>query len=185
MSIQQMAELDRAAKPAFGPQLQWDVEQFLYREAALLDAQDYDPWLALFTPDVHYFMPVTTDKLRQHNRRQTSGDGNVMIFDEDYGALEIRVRRFNLPTCWSEQPLTRSRRIIGNVIIGAGANANELRVESKFVITLSRQDNPAEFFSGVREDILRREDGGSWRIASRKIVGDQSVLPMSATTVFF
>jgi 3-phenylpropionate/cinnamic acid dioxygenase small subunit len=185
MALEQIAELDRAAKPAFGPQLQWDVEQFLYREAALLDAQDYDRWLRLFTADVHYVMPVTTDKLRQHNRRPGTGEGEVMIFDEDHEALEIRVRRFNLPTCWSEQPLTRSRRIIGNVQISEGSEAGTLRVESKFIVTLSRQDNPAEFFSGLRQDILRGDDGGSWRIASRRIIGDQSVLPMSATTVFF
>jgi 3-phenylpropionate/cinnamic acid dioxygenase small subunit len=185
MSFEKITELERAAKPAFGPQLQWDVEQFLYREAALLDAQDYVRWLGLFTADVHYVMPVTTDKLRQHNRRPGTGEGQVMIFDEDHEALEIRVRRFNLPTCWSEQPLTRSRRIIGNVRISEGADAGELRVESKFVITLSRQDHPAEFFSGLREDVLRREDGVNWRIASRRIIGDQSVLPMSATTVFF
>jgi 3-phenylpropionate/cinnamic acid dioxygenase small subunit len=185
MSIEQTVELDWATNSTLGPQLQWEVEQFLYQEAAFLDAREYDQWLGLFTHDVHYFMPLVTDKLRRHNRRQTSGDDNVMIFDEDYDMLEIRVKRLMAPTCWSEDPPTRSRRIIGNVRVTEGAVASELRVESKFVVTLSRQDNPAEFYSGVREDLLRRDKGGAWRIASRKIVGDQSVLPMSATTVFF
>ena len=185
MSKEQTAELDRATKPVLGPQLQWDVEQFLYGEAALLDDGQFEQWLGLFTPDIQYFMPLVTDRLRRHNRRPTSGEHDVKIYDDDHAMLATRVRRLMMPTCWSEDPPTRSRRIISNVRINEGDRVGELRVESKFIITLCRQDNPADFFSGMREDVLRREGDGTFRIASRKIVGDQAVLPMSATTVFF
>ena len=32
------------------------VEQFLYREARLLDERRFHEWLELFTEDVHYWM---------------------------------------------------------------------------------------------------------------------------------
>ena len=32
------------------------VEQFLYREARLLDERRFHDWLGLFTDDVHYWM---------------------------------------------------------------------------------------------------------------------------------
>ena len=35
-----------------------DIEEFLYREAALLDAWKLEEWLALFTEDAHYFVPT-------------------------------------------------------------------------------------------------------------------------------
>ena len=34
-----------------------DVEQFLYREARLLDERRFREWLELFAADVRYWMP--------------------------------------------------------------------------------------------------------------------------------
>ena len=36
------------------------VEEFLYHEAALLDAWRLDEWLALFTADGRYMVPTTS-----------------------------------------------------------------------------------------------------------------------------
>jgi len=36
----------------------FEVERFYYDEAALLDAHRYDEWLALFSDDARYFMPI-------------------------------------------------------------------------------------------------------------------------------
>ena len=38
--------------------LKEEIEQFLYREAELLDERRYEEWLELFTEDAHYFMPM-------------------------------------------------------------------------------------------------------------------------------
>ena len=46
---------DRLARHA----LRLDVEEFLYAEAALLDAWHLDEWLALFTGDARYEVPST------------------------------------------------------------------------------------------------------------------------------
>ena len=40
-----------------GRDLVFEIEQFLYREARLLDDERYDEWLALMAPDIHYRMP--------------------------------------------------------------------------------------------------------------------------------
>ena len=39
-----------------------EVEQFLYREARLLDERRFHAWLALFTDDVRYWMPVRSTR---------------------------------------------------------------------------------------------------------------------------
>lgn len=41
-------------------ELQNAVEQFYYREAQLLDYQNYEAWLALLTQDIQYWMPIRT-----------------------------------------------------------------------------------------------------------------------------
>jgi len=38
-----------------------DVQQFLYREARFLDDRDWDSWLALYAPDVEFWMPSWDD----------------------------------------------------------------------------------------------------------------------------
>jgi p-cumate 2,3-dioxygenase beta subunit len=39
--------------------LQYEVEQFLYKEAYLLDQWLLDQWLELFTKDARYVVPTT------------------------------------------------------------------------------------------------------------------------------
>ena len=67
-------------------QLQHDVEQFLYRQAELLDAKRWQDWIDLFTPDGVYWMPA--DPSHKH------WDGMPAIFAED--AAEWRVH-FHVP----------------------------------------------------------------------------------------
>ena len=38
-----------------------DVRQFLYREARLLDDKEWNDWLALYAPDVEFWMPSWDD----------------------------------------------------------------------------------------------------------------------------
>ena len=44
---------------------QYEVERFYYDEAALLDAHRYDEWLALFSDDAHYFMPIRRTRMQR------------------------------------------------------------------------------------------------------------------------
>ena len=45
------------AKKANGRDVQYDVEQFLYRQAELLDTKQWQPWIDLFANDGVYWMP--------------------------------------------------------------------------------------------------------------------------------
>ena len=38
------------------------IEQFLYREARLLDARQFRQWLELFTDDIRYWMPMRSNR---------------------------------------------------------------------------------------------------------------------------
>src|SRR5258708_13126933 len=45
-----------------GDEIVREVEQFLYREARLLDERRFHEWLELFTDDVHYWMGARTNR---------------------------------------------------------------------------------------------------------------------------
>ena len=184
MSAQTTALEARAAARTIGPQLQWEIEQFLYQEARLLDERRYEEWLALMAEDVVYEMPLRVDRLRRDERRYHVPD-EIKIFDDDLASLKARVRRLQSGVAWSEDPPTRVRHLVSNVQIAAGDASDELKVTVVFVVCVSRMSEPPTIFYGQRHDVLRRKGDGGWRIARRTVLGDQSVSPSNNLTVFF
>jgi benzene/toluene dioxygenase beta subunit len=47
------------------PELQQEIEQFLYHEARVLDERRYEEWYALLTDDIHYYMPTRYNRLKR------------------------------------------------------------------------------------------------------------------------
>jgi p-cumate 2,3-dioxygenase beta subunit len=84
------------------------VEDFLYREAALLDAWQLDEWLELFTEDCRYVVPATD---------LPDGDPSVTLglIDDDRTRLRGRVDRLNSAKAYREFPWSRTTRLVSNV----------------------------------------------------------------------
>ena len=47
-----------------------EIEQFLYREARLLDTQQFEAWLDLFTEDACYWVPAGRDCIAPKPQRK-------------------------------------------------------------------------------------------------------------------
>ena len=84
-------------------------EQFLLHEARLLDDGKFDDWLALFTPEAWYWVPSEPG--------QADPVETVSLIYDDRRLLETRVRRLASPRMYSQEPRSRSSRMIGNVSI--------------------------------------------------------------------
>jgi len=102
-----------------------EVEDFLYREAALLDAWDLDAWLALYTDDARYCIPSTD---------LPGGDParDMVIVDDDRERLESRVERLKSRRAHREYPTSRTRHFVTNVI--ANAVPEGLAVTASFMV---------------------------------------------------
>src|SRR5262249_55241252 len=71
-----------------------EVEEFLYREAELLDERRFEEWLALFTEDAHYWMPMRRNVPRGGPEREVTRTGaGVNWFDAGKGTLARPVRQ--------------------------------------------------------------------------------------------
>ena len=162
------------------------IEAFLYGEAELLDERRYEEWLALFTDDAQYFMPMRRNVPHDEPEREFTREGlDVNWFDEGKDTLTRRVRQILTGIHWAEEPPSRICHMISNIQIEPGApEADEITVKSRFLVYRNRVETETDFLVGKREDRLRRVDG-AWRIARRKIVLDQSVLLAKNLTVFF
>jgi 3-phenylpropionate/cinnamic acid dioxygenase small subunit len=164
--------------------LKAEVEDFLYREVDLLDERRYDEWLALFTDDARYWMPMRRNVPHDEREREFTRAGlDVNWFDEGKDTLTRRVRQIQTGIHWAEEPPSRICHMISNVQIVA-ATPSEVTVKCRFLIYRNRVETETDFLVGKREDQLRRVDGG-WKIAHRKIVLDQSVLLAKNLTFFF
>lgn len=149
------------------------IEQFLFREARLLDSEAWEQWLALLTDDIHYWMPAIENR-RRADKLGAYAPGRGAFFDDNHLDLERRVARFKQPSAWAEDPPTRHVHVISNVEALHGAAQDEFIVHSVFVNYRSRGEADNDLLLGRREDLLRLVDG-DFRIARRKIVITQSL----------
>ncbi|MGH9025605.1 MAG: aromatic-ring-hydroxylating dioxygenase subunit beta [Acidimicrobiia bacterium] len=163
------------------PALHFQVEQFLYREAALLDDGLHDAWLALFAEDVNYQMPVRTTRARASG---SGFDEEMGFFSEDHASLTMRVKRLDTEFAWAEDPPSRTRRLVTNVLVEPGPDG-ELEVRSNVLVYRTRTDNAIpELFSCSRHDLLR-PTGNGFAIARRTVYVDQTVLGGLNLSIFF
>jgi 3-phenylpropionate/cinnamic acid dioxygenase small subunit len=164
--------------------LKAEIEDFLYHEVDLLDERRYDEWLDLFTDDARYWMPMRRNVPHDEREREFTRAGlDVNWFDEGKDTLTRRVRQIQTGVHWAEEPPSRLCHMLSNVQIVA-ATPSEVTVKCRFLIYRNRVETETDFLVGKREDVLRWMDG-SWRIAHRKIVLDQSVLLAKNLTFFF
>jgi biphenyl 2,3-dioxygenase beta subunit len=161
----------------------FEVEEFYYEEAAMLDERRYRDWLALFTDDAHYWMPIRRTTTAKETGGEFSSPDGMAYFDDDRATLEIRVRKLESGYSWSEDPPSRTRRFITNVRVLADLG-HELTVECNFHLYRTRLESDVDSWIGLRRDVLRRV-GGSFRIAGRKIFLDQTVLFSRNLSSFF
>jgi len=173
-----------------------EVEQFLYREARLLDSRLFDRWLELFTDDVRYWMPVRSIRYPKSSKAISLQDaalyeedglakeGELAIMDETKESLGRRIARLATGMAWAEDPPSLTRHIVSNIEVEEGDTAGELVVYSNYVVYRSRAATEQDFYVGGREDTLRKVDG-QWKIARRKIILDQNVLSAKNVSIFF
>jgi 3-phenylpropionate/cinnamic acid dioxygenase small subunit len=133
-------------------------ERFLQHEARLLDEGKFDEWLALFTADGSYWVPSEPDQDNPHD--------TVSLIYDDRRLLETRVRRLASPRIYSQEPRSRTSRIIANISI-EDSHADTCTVRSKFVMIEYRRESQ-RLFAGTTFHRLVQADGGI-RIASKRV----------------
>lgn len=164
--------------------LHFEIENFLYNEADLLDDHEYEKWLDLFTEDARYFMPMRRNVSSEEMERENTQERHEMSwFDEGKPTLIKRVQQIRTGVHWAEEPFSRISHLVANVRI-LEHKGDEVKVKCRFIVYRNRMVDEESLFVGKRFDTLRRE-GGSWKIARREIIMDQSLMLSKNFTNFF
>ncbi len=135
-----------------------NIEQFLFHEARLLDTGRLEEWLALFTEDATYWLPLEQG---QKDALETSS-----LIHDDRTLLELRVKQARHPRAHARQPPARTVHQIGNIDVFEN-NASELRVNSTLILVEFRSERQ-RIWGALVEHRLRRA-GESFRIAHKRV----------------
>ena len=174
-------------KPApVDPSLQHEIEQFYYWEAKLLNDRRFQEWFDLLAEDIHYFMPIRTTRIMREAEQEYSGAHEYAHFDDNAQMMRGRLRKITSDVSWSENPASRTRHVISNVMIVDGDNPGEYHVSNVFIVYRNRLERQLDIFAGERKDILRRTGSeAGFELAKRTIRIDQSTILANNLSFFF
>lgn len=135
------------------------IENFLYREARLMDENAYDEWLALWADEALYWVPANADDIDPLR--------HVSIVYEDKVHLEDRIERLKSGAAYAQDPKSRMRRVIANIEIEEGGQG-EVIVYSNFNLTELRRSQQRTFAGRTIHKL--RPAGESFKIAYKKVL---------------
>lgn len=152
------------------------VSAFLTREARLIDASRFDDWLALFSGDCLYWVPITPG----------GGDPRHEVshaFD-DHRRLTDRVYWLDTGLAFSQIPPSRTRRLITNIETIDDPETGATLVRSDFLLTEFRA-GITKTYTGWYGHALVDDGAGGWQVRLKQVnLLDSDQLHENLTLVF-
>ncbi|MDG1904330.1 MAG: 3-phenylpropionate/cinnamic acid dioxygenase subunit beta [Arenicella sp.] len=171
---QQSGRAAYGKRVALGSDRYNSVLSHYYDEATMLDNMEFQAWGATLAQDLTYSVPI------RHTRTMRDREADVVRslqhYDDNYMSMMGRIMRFGGDSAFAEDPPSRIRRFVSNLQVFETDNENELNAVSYLLITRNRFDD--DFFDLVpceRHDLLRESDG-TFMLAKREVIVDQSVI---------
>ena len=142
------------------------VEDFLYKEAALLDEWRLDEWLEMLADDAIYEIPPTD--VPEGDSRNT-----LFIIADDAVRIKSRVKQLLGKSAWAENPKSRTRRVIANVRV-LGADGDNILATANFAVYRMRYESVDTYIGHYDYKLVRR--GDELRIRERRAILDNEAL---------
>lgn len=156
--------------------------EFLWEEAATLDRDDLSDWRDMLDPAIRYRMPVCLTRKRGSGE---SFETEAMHYDEDFGSLSFRIRRFLETQAWAADPPARARRFVTGVRVWEGRGEGVYDVGSSLLLVRTTDDDyRTDLLTAERQDRLRFSPNGSARLLERKILCDQTTIGTHNLAIF-
>ena len=127
------------------------VEQFLYKQAELLDTRQWQKWIDLFSDDGVYWMPPDAS--------YKTWEGQPAIFAEDRNLMTVRMNRVLHPDAWSQKPLWGTNHVVSNVVIQKVTSKGEVHVRSRFHMMELRRDDVRHFAGSYTHQLKKTKNG--------------------------
>src|SRR6202040_2922372 len=147
--------------------LRLTVEDFLYREAALLDDWKLKDWLALFSPNARYEVAPTGDP----EAGTLSSAESLFLVADDRERLEQRVIRLGKPSAHAEYPHSRVRHIYSNVRV-VSTDGQDIEATANFVTFRTKRNVTATYMGWQKYRLVRHADSFLIKLKRNILNGD-------------
>lgn len=156
-------------------ELHHEIEQFLFREARMLDREQLREWLdTVVDPEIRYQMVMREERFRRDKSPASSTE--VMPFDDNHRELELRVSQFETGLQTMLDPPQRLRRMLTNIEVYHHDQEGEFLVLCDGIASRFRRLYENEQVVFGRRDILRKIEDGVFRLVSRRVDLDERVV---------
>jgi len=136
------------------------IENFLYREARLMDENAYEEWLSLWAGgDICYWVPGSAE--------ETDPAAQISIIYDNRKRLEARIKRLVSGYAYAQEPKSRMRRVISNIEIDQ-AEDGIVTTWSNFALGEFRRGDQDLFIGRTMHKL--RPDGDSFKIVFKKVL---------------
>ncbi|WCT75130.1 3-phenylpropionate/cinnamic acid dioxygenase subunit beta [Sphingomonas naphthae] len=163
-----------------------EIEEFLYREADMIDSRHFEEWLDYFAEDIRYWVPIRKNLQFKHRFDDATDEHESAWIDDTRATLQARVYQVMTKIHWAEEPLSRVSHIVANIYVDGVEETPDgqvITVRSKLICHRSRMEEAGEMLVAKRIDKIRRTDAGL-KIFWRKILIDQATLHVKNLSFF-
>ena len=159
------------------------LTQTIYREARMLDDENYADWVDMLADDLLYHMPGIETRYRRDKTDQITDLTRMAYYNDNLTEIKKRLSRLETGTAWSEDPATRYTHIITNVEVELTEKAGEYRVYSNFYAYRNRNEREEDSLIGNRVDIWREAES-AFQLVTRRIILKHNVLLSKNLNIF-
>jgi p-cumate 2,3-dioxygenase subunit beta len=146
--------------------LRHSVEEFLYHEVMLLDEWRLTEWLELFTKEGSYIVPPL-------DCRDATDDCGLFLVNDDRQRLGARISQLQGASAWAENPPSRIRHIVTNVLVERLQNET-VRCRANFVVYRFRHEAVDAYIGSYNHRLLVVNE--SYRFIERRAILDLEAL---------
>ncbi|WP_137894841.1 aromatic-ring-hydroxylating dioxygenase subunit beta [Ramlibacter sp. 2FC] len=130
---------------------------FIVAEASLLDELRFDDWLALFTDDGRYWMPLA--------HGQTDPRLHASLLYEDKLLLQVRIARLHGARTYSQQPTSRCHHLLQQPVVSTRDDESGVYTcRTAFHYFEARRDEQTLYAGWATHTLVRQEGGLRMRL---------------------
>ena len=153
-----------------------ELQAFIFHEARLLDERRWDEWLALFTEDGRYWVPL-------QGGAQADDGAHNSIADENRLLLSLRIERLKNPRAHSQHPASSCQHVLQQPTLErSDPDTGLYELRSPFVYTEARGADRVVLTGCYRHQLVCLE--GALRIRLKRVDLLNPGAPLSAVQLF-
>jgi 3-phenylpropionate/cinnamic acid dioxygenase small subunit len=144
-----------------------EAEDFLYKEARMLDGNQLYEWRDMMTDDVTYWVPVNEENYDPRKHISIVWDDKANLTGRIWRIIESGLNN-------TQDPPSRMIRFISNVEVDTAEREDEVTVYSclwlaTFRESAQRVDDIKPVYYAARQEHRLRQVDGAWKIAFKKV----------------